>query len=747
MALFAIMNVEAPMAGRAVRSLTLPQVLLFGVVLAGTLALALFPIFPRQLRVHEGDIASRTIRSPKAVTFESNVLTERERQAAAQAVPDVLVFDPDVRSEQATKLETATAAVAQVRDNASLDDAAKRAQLLSIQNLNGLSRGSIDSVLTLPSDRWQRVSQEAEQLLSRVISQSIAPDGVQAAQDGLLQQIGPDLSADEANLVADLVRPLVVPTLVVDDQATEEARDAAQQNVQPVQQTIAENQVIVQENQPIDATTVEVLEQVGLLTSRLEWDKVAAVVVVAALAALMLAVYLLLFPVRAIASERNLVLLALLVGIPVLLGKVYVSLVLPEDGRHFLIYMLPLAAAPMLVATLLEARLGIVIGLLQVLLLTFSVVYLPDTTVAASIQPVEVGRVALTYGLGMLAGVFVVQRADRLNQYVVAGVVVALVTLAALFAVWLVDPDRRAFDAVWMVTAAAMSGLGSGVLTAGGFAAVAAFLGVTTRVQLLELSQLNAPLLRRLQDEAPGTFHHSIIVGNLAERAADLIGADDLLVRVGCYYHDIGKVLQPGFYIENQLGGDNPHDGMDPKDSARIIRQHVRGGLELARRHGLPANVLTFIPQHHGTRLIAYFYRVAGQKDPNVDESAFRYPGPRPQSRETAIVMLADSTEAMVRASEDRSPERIDVLVEEVIAERLAEGELDECDLTLKDIRTIAESFKQTLRGVYHPRIAYPEATERERHALIGRFRPGRRAAQPATPAPGPTPQSRHPTS
>ncbi|MEX1254206.1 MAG: HDIG domain-containing metalloprotein [Dehalococcoidia bacterium] len=731
------------MSGRATKSLTPQQLLLFGAVLTGALVLALFPFFPRQLRVNEGDVASRTIRSPQGATFESEVLTDQAREAAAQAVPEVLVFDPNVRTEQAEKLATATEAIAQVRDNPALDATVKRAQLLAIENLSGLSRGSIDTVLTLPPDRWQRVAGEAEQLLGRSIGQSIAPDGVQAAQDGLLEQVGLALAADEANLVADLVRPLVVATLVVDDQATQGARGTARQNVQPVQQTIAENQVLVQEGQPIDPTAIEALEEVGLLTSRVEWDKLGAVAVVSVLAALILTLYLHLFPAPGITSPRNLVFLALIVALPVLLAKVYVSLVLPEDGRRFLIYVLPFAAAPMLVATLLEARLAITIALVQMMLLCFSVIYLPDTAISSSLQPLEVGRLALAYGLGAVAGVFAVQRADRLNQYVMGGVIVAIVMLAGLFAFWLIDPDRRPLDIPWMTTAAAISGLGSGVLTAGGFAAVAAFLGITTRVQLLELSQLNAPLLRRLQDEAPGTFHHSIIVGNLAERAADLIGADALLVRVGCYYHDIGKALQPGFYIENQLGGANPHDEMEPRDSARVIRQHVRGGLELARRHGLPVSVQAFIPEHHGTRLIAYFYRVASQREGNVDQSAFRYPGPRPQTRETAIVMLADSTEAMVRASADRSPERIDVLVEEVIAERLAEGELDECDLTLRDIRTIAESFKQTLRGVYHPRIAYPEATEQERRALIGRFRPGRRAAQPLPQAPGPSQEQR----
>jgi len=292
-----------------------------------------------------------------------------------------------------------------------------------------------------------------------------------------------------------------------------------------------------------------------------------------------------------------------------------------------------------------------------------------------------------------------------------------------------------------MTVAGSVTGVSSGLLTAGGFSVVGALMGVTTRVQLMELSQLNAPLLRRLQDEAPGTFHHSVIVGNLAERAADLVGADALLVRVGCYYHDIGKVLQPGFYIENQMGGANPHDTMEPADSARIIAEHVRAGAELARRHRLPRAVQTFIPEHHGTRLIPYFFRKASQQDPKVDADRFRYPGPKPQSRETAIVMLADSTEAMVRASADRSPERIDAIVEEVLAERLAEGELDECDLTLRDLRTVAESFKRTLLGVYHPRIEYPEPTPRERGALIGRFRPGRRLPA-APPSIEPLPQA-----
>jgi putative nucleotidyltransferase with HDIG domain len=714
------------------RSLSQPLVLLFGAILAVALVIALFPFFPRQLAVNEGDIAAADVRSPKDATFESEVLTEQARDEAAQAVPPVLVFDPSVATQQSGLLSNALEAIARVRSDGDLDASERRAQLLGVAELAGLSRSSIDTILQLSAERWDAASGEAGRVLSDVMTRSIAPENVEDIQSALRQDISPDLSADEAGLVADLIRPLVIPTLIVDDDATAEAQETARQNVQPVQQTVAESQLLVESGSVIDAATAELLEQAGVLAPRFQWESFLAVVIMCVLAAIVLTVYLSLYPIATLSSRRNLIIMAVIVAVPVLVGRLYLSLVLPEDSDRFLAYVLPIAMPAMLIAALLETRLAIVVALLQAALLMFVVIYLPDISLVANIEPVDVGRVLLVYGLCSLIGVVAVRRAERSNQYVLAGALVSLAVFAVLFATWLIEIEREPVDLVWMAAAASVNGVGSGLLAAGAIAVAGTLLGVTTRVQLMELSQLNAPLLRRLQDEAPGTFHHSIIVANLAERAADLIGADALLVRVGCYYHDIGKVVQPGFYIENQMGGMNPHDGMDPKTSARIIAQHVKGGLELARNQRLPEQVVDFIPQHHGTRLVPYFYRIASQQDPKVDESLFRYPGPKPQRRETAIVMLADSTEAMARALEDRSPEKIDATVEEVIAERLAEGELEDCDLTLRDLRTIAASFKQTLRGVYHPRIAYPEPTEGERRALIGRFRPGRAAVDRA---------------
>jgi putative nucleotidyltransferase with HDIG domain len=245
------------------------------------------------------------------------------------------------------------------------------------------------------------------------------------------------------------------------------------------------------------------------------------------------------------------------------------------------------------------------------------------------------------------------------------------------------------------------------------------------------MSQLSQPLLLRLQDEAPSTFQHSVIVANLAEKGAHTIGADALLARVGCYYHDIGKLARPGFFIENQLGGANPHDALDPADSARIISDHVRDGLNLARNYKLPERVARFIPEHHGTRMVAYFYRRAAEENPEVDIDDFRYPGPRPQSRETAIAMLADSCEATVRSNPDHSSERIGEIVDDIFNERLSEGQLDESNLTLNNIRALAASFKSTLRAIYHPRVEYPAPTEAE---MLLRRLPFRRLPEPGDP-------------
>jgi len=246
-------------------------------------------------------------------------------------------------------------------------------------------------------------------------------------------------------------------------------------------------------------------------------------------------------------------------------------------------------------------------------------------------------------------------------------------------------------------------------LAVGVFIMLSVVFGVTTRLQLLELAQAEHPVLRRLQDEAPGTYHHSMLVGALGERAAAQVGADALVVRVGAYYHDIGKLAMPDYYIENMLDGvPSPHDELPPTESAAIIRAHVPNGIELARRHRLPRVVRDFIPQHHGTRLVTFFYRRAVQAGMTVDPAEFRYDGPRPQTKEAAIVMLADSCEAVVRARRDEGGPSLEELIDGVFAERLAEGQMDECDITMREPRRLPRVSRAPPRRV-PPRVQYPD--------------------------------------
>ncbi|MFN3706384.1 MAG: HDIG domain-containing metalloprotein [Thermoflexales bacterium] len=237
-----------------------------------------------------------------------------------------------------------------------------------------------------------------------------------------------------------------------------------------------------------------------------------------------------------------------------------------------------------------------------------------------------------------------------------------------------------------------------------------ALLDVTTTIQLNELARLSHPLMQMMVVKAPGTYHHSLMVANLAEQAAERIGADALLTRVGAYFHDIGKMENPHFFIENQLDRLNPHDQLDPHTSSAILRSHVTEGLKMAAKHRLPQRVRDFIAEHHGTMLTNYQYALALRtQGTEVDPKDFRYPGPKPRSKETALVMLADGCEAAVRAARCASLEEMDRVIRQVFSERLADRQLDDSDLTLREIEVARQSFLETLRGAYHPRIRYPE--------------------------------------
>ena len=391
-----------------------------------------------------------------------------------------------------------------------------------------------------------------------------------------------------------------------------------------------------------------------------------------------------------------------------LLASVF-SLKLTAD-RAWLPYALPLAAIGMLVTVLLDAGAAVILTALIAI-------------VAAAVNGGGLELAAYVM-LGGIAGIVGVRRGERLSVFLQAGVgVFAVQSLVVITFALLGDQDI--YGILQLILAAAVSAGGSAVAAVGSFAVIGSVFGIVTSFQLLELANPSQPLLRRLLIETPGTYHHRLMVGNLAERAAEVIGADPLLARVAAYYHDVGKIANPGFFIENQAGGDNIHDELDPETSAQMLKSHISEGIDLAYKSGLPKAIIAFIPQHHGTMVMGYFYARAreqaaasyggletaeGRKAADaVDKRKFRHGGPKPQSREAAIIMLADSTEASVRSLASRDEAAIRAMVARIIEDRICDDQFDECDLTLRDIERIREAFVAQLLGMYHQRVAYPQ--------------------------------------
>ncbi|HLG12664.1 MAG TPA: HDIG domain-containing protein, partial [Dehalococcoidia bacterium] len=614
---------------------------------------ALFPVTSDQIRIEEGQIATRTIRAPRDISFISETLTEERQDEAADAVEPKPVFDPSVAGSQQSKLNGLLSLLRSII----VDEPTPVGRAAALQRLSdvSLSPGSVLQLQNMTVERLSVIETEARRALASIFSQSLAPKDVPALRETVNTYVDQGFDRESSTLVTELVRPFVITNQVIDEIATENLRDAARASVASVPVSFAENQVIVEEGTPISPEAREALREANILESGWRFEQVGASVLLAVVTTAAIAAGLHAFRPQMTAREMQLIGLA--VALPVFIMKAYLPFILPDQDRHFLSFLMPVAASSMVLAGFVGVEMALLSGALIALLAAFATVLLLDVTVVGIAGTLDVARIVLASGIAGAAGAFAVRNAERLGQFLVGGALVGLAVMTVLVATWLIDPAGEWRDLPWMLLAASANGGLSAFLAAGIFVTLGSLFGVTTRLQLLEMSQLSQPLLLRLQDEAPSTFQHSVIVANLAEKGAHTIGADALLARVGCYYHDIGKLLRPGFFIENQLGGANPHDALDPADSARIISDHVTDGLNLAKQYKLPVKVAQFIPEHHGTRTVTFFYRQAAEENPDVDADAFRYPGPKPQSRETAIAMLADSCEAAVRSNPDHSAE------------------------------------------------------------------------------------------
>lgn len=700
----------------------------FGLLLAAVAAVLVAPIDGLRGGLSEGDFAPRALEAAHDAQFVSEALTEAAREEAAAAVEPVpLPPDAALADARIAALQRYLAGARSIVSRNDLTTQQKVDQLAGLEAPAAIGSTTRLYLVGLDATGFAVFESRAADLLRTLMSSPIGrgttPEEQQrdiaaAVEQLLAQRAG--LGEAERSAIAALLRTFAVPNFRVDAAATERAREQARASVTPVIRTITAGQVIVTEGQRITAQDIEALQATGTLRSGLDPYALGGAALIAAGFGFLLALYVCLLQPFEPPASRRLLATAITVAIVLIGVRVALPLLTPDTERTHLIYAVPVATAAIVVSSVARLAYAAVVAAVVGGFVAFTGGTFSEVAGSTYIGPLQALEFAMVATAGGLAGAAVINRAERIGRFALAGVAVGLTTGGVMASFWLFEMPRANADLAWMALAAGLHGAGAAVLGLGGAYILAFALGITSRIQLLELAQPEHPLLRRLQEEAPGTYHHSMLVGSLAERAAIAIGADPLLARVGAYYHDIGKLAMPGYYIENMLeeGAPNPHDGLAPEESARIIRAHVTNGVELARKHRLPPEVAAFIPQHHGTRLVSYFYRMAARDGLQPDPANFRYEGPRPQTREAAIVMLADSCEAVVRAG-DHAPGAIDEAVDAVIAERLAEGQLDECDITMRDLQRVARTFKATFRAVYHPRVRYPQPTPEELASVV----------------------------
>ncbi len=641
-----------------------------------------------------GDVSPQDILAPYSLSYISETLTEGARLTAGEGVPNIYALpDGKVVRQQVDRLKSALNFIDTVRNDEFSTTEEKIADLAALQDVY-LDPEMAQAILELSDEEWEALKLETLSVLEQVMRNEIRDGRLDEARRTIPAFISISFPADQSESVSYLASAFVAPNTFPDEEATAAAIETAREAVDPITKSYSAGETILRRGEVVNALHLEALEEFGLLKPPEPWQELA----VNSLLIILLGSVFTLYAYRIHPDQITDVKLAATVSVLLVLNTAGMQLMIP--GRTVLPYIFPGAALPVLLTVLFNPGMGIVTALVTGALGGF-----------LSPRGLEL---ALYIMLGASLAVLVIRKAERLGSFVWAGAVAALGATVVIIIFRVPDPTTDILGKASLLGAGVISGFLSASLAFVLLLIVGSILRITTNLQLIELSRPDHPLLQQVLHTAPGTYQHSLQVANLTEQAARAIGANVLLVRVGSLYHDAGKSMRPQFFIENQIPGQNIHEQLDPATSAQVIISHVSDGLDLARKYRLPKPIQAFISEHHGTMMTRYQYRnavdAAGGDETLVNKSDFTYPGPRPRSRETALLMLADGVEARARAETPQNKEELDQLVRSVIENRIAQGQLDRTDLTLKDLDTVREVYVKALRNIYHPRIKYPEA-------------------------------------
>ncbi|HEX6922657.1 MAG TPA: HD family phosphohydrolase [Bacillales bacterium] len=689
-------------------------------------------VMPEKLDVQLFSVAKQDILSP--ITIKDVQATKQKQEQAAAAVPSKFTFKQKaalIQIEKANALfESAAKVVERTQEKQQQADAEASNKIDKseqkkdksnsktadssveerIKALKGMVSGDIidkvshDTLAALVNADPEALAMAREvtsTTINSVMSDQIKWGELSAAKASVEEKVpSSSLNDNMKEAVIEIAESSIIPNYVFNAEETKQARQEAIESVEPVM--IQEGQILAKKSQDvINHKIYHQLQVVGLLDEDFNpYPYIGLALFVLLLTGLL--IYELNNVTSKVRSRDTYLLMFTMTMFVTLLFMKTTSLLEPL-GLHGLIFLVPAAVGTMLVRMLVNERLAVTSSI--VLALCGSVIFNVET----------LGTVNFMFGIyilfSCLAGAVVLEKHNARPKILKTGIFISFVNMAVVAVFLMMKTGNYSTPEILLEFGFAfLSGFLSAILTLGLMPFFEAAFGILSTMRLIELSSPNHPLLRKILTEAPGTYHHSVMVANLAEGACEGIGANGLLARVAAYYHDVGKTKRPRFFIENQMGMENPHDKISPQLSRTVIISHPYDGVSMLKEHHLPKEIIDIAEQHHGTTLLKYFYHKALANDSKgVSEKEFRYPGPKVQTREAAVIEIADSVEAATRSLSKPTPEKIENLVRKIITDRLEDGQFDECHLTLKELDTVAMSICETLKGIFHSRIEYPE--------------------------------------
>ena len=651
------------------------------------------------------ELAPETIRSVK--TIEDAEKTELDKNHAEQAVDPVYVFEEDIPNHRATFVTTIFDIVLEVKNEVELDVPSKQIDLLRtslkdlLENQPGfsLSDAQLSNLLSVSTQNLETTRDSLSNLVEVNLDRPIRKENLVTYRNDIESKIRQQSTIPESIMSVAVIigRAAIVQTEILDEQKTALAKNQSRQEVEPTR--ILQGQIIVQEGEVITREIYRQLELLGMLDNK---TSIKPIIGLGILVLLQMSFLYILFDrsKNELAKKRNELFVTVIVYAIALITMKLIGLI-ATNFDLMLAFVYPTAMATMLVRVLATDKAASIVTVMT----AASAGIIFHEGYAAVLQM----DASLYVLFGGFASLFFMRNLEKRADFLQAVAVVTIVNLTFIAFYLLMAQAGSSFKEIsFYLAAAVISGLLSGALTMGLLPYFESAFGLLSTMRLIELSNPHHPLLKKVLTETPGTYHHSIMVANLAEAACEAIGADGLLARVGCYYHDVGKTRRPLFFIENQMGT-NPHDSMAPEKSAEIIIAHTTDGAELLRKHKMPQEIIDICLQHHGTSTLKFFLFKAKEEGKELDESVFRYPGPKPQTKEAAVISVADSVEAAVRSMQQPSAEKIQKLVQSIIQDRVQDDQFDECDISLKELKIIEDVLCETLNGTFHSRIEYPK--------------------------------------